>query len=47
MSDSELRKAIAILQNRADEARKRSEESDAQRIEQTIADYRDEMSQRL
>lgn len=47
MSDNELRKAISILQQRADDAHKRGVEDDASRIERTIADYRDEMSQRL
>lgn len=47
MSDNELRKAISILQQRADDAHKRGVEDDAARIERTIADYRDEMSQRL
>ncbi|MDV6262967.1 hypothetical protein BH92_10080 [Rhodococcoides fascians A21d2] len=47
MSDNELRKAIGTLQQRADDARKRGADDDAARIEHTIADYRDEMSQRL
>ncbi|OZC67092.1 hypothetical protein CH306_02925 [Rhodococcus sp. 15-725-2-2b] len=47
MSDNELRKAIGTLQQRADDARKRGAADDAARIERTIADYRDEMSQRL
>lgn len=47
MSDNELRKAIGTLQHRADDARKRGADDDAARIERTIADYRDEMSQRL
>ncbi|MDV8024547.1 MULTISPECIES: hypothetical protein [Nocardiaceae] len=47
MSDNELRKAIGTLQQRADDARKHGADDDAARIERTIADYRDEMSQRL
>lgn len=47
MSDNELRKAIGTLQQRADDARKQGTDDDAARIERTIADYRDEMSQRL
>lgn len=47
MSDTELRKAIGTLQQRADDARKRGALEDAERIERTIADYREEMSQRL
>lgn len=47
MSDNELRKAIRTLQQRADDARKSGAEDDAARIEHTVAEYRDEMSQRL
>ncbi|WP_196248971.1 hypothetical protein [Rhodococcoides fascians] len=47
MSDNELRKAIGTLQHRADDARKRGADDEATRIENTVADYRDEMSQRL
>lgn len=47
MSDTELRKAIGTLQSRADDARKRGAGQEADRIEQTIADYREEMSKRL
>ena len=47
ISDNELRKAIGTLQHRADDARKRGADDEATRIENTVADYRDEMSQRL
>ncbi|WP_169914842.1 hypothetical protein [Rhodococcoides yunnanense] len=47
MSDAELRKAIGTLQSRADDARKRGADQDAQHIERTIAGYREEMSKRL
>jgi hypothetical protein len=47
MSDAELRKAIGTLQSRADDARKRGADQDADTIERTVAEYRDEMSRRL
>ena len=47
MSDNELRKAIRVLQSRADDARKRGEADDAARIERTVRDYQDEMTTRL
>lgn len=46
MSDTELRRAIGTLQHRADDARKRHDVDDAARIEQTVTQYRDEMSHR-
>lgn len=46
MSDAELRKAIATLQSRADDARRRGDEDDAVRIEHTVTDYRDDLSRR-
>ncbi|MBY6538367.1 hypothetical protein HQ325_06760 [Rhodococcus sp. BP-349] len=47
MSDNELRKAIRVLQSRADDARKRGDDDDAARIERTVRDYQDEMTTRL
>ncbi|MET4046313.1 MULTISPECIES: hypothetical protein [unclassified Rhodococcus (in: high G+C Gram-positive bacteria)] len=47
MSDTDLRKAIGTLQSRADDARRRGSEEDAERIEKTVNEYRDEMSRRL
>ncbi|MEV0945469.1 hypothetical protein [Rhodococcus sp. NPDC049939] len=47
MSDAELRKAIRVLRERADDARKRGQETDANEIEKTIRTYQEEMTQRL
>ncbi|WP_162556334.1 hypothetical protein [Prescottella subtropica] len=47
MSDTELRRAIRMLRDRADEARNRGRVDDADGIEKTIRDYQDEMAQRL
>lgn len=47
MSDNELRKAIRVMQSRADDARRRGEDADADRIERTVRDFQDEMSTRL
>ena len=47
MSDNELRKAIRVLQSRADHARRRGAEDDASRIERTVREYQDEMTTRL
>ncbi|WP_198163511.1 hypothetical protein [Rhodococcus sp. WMMA185] len=47
MSDAELRKAIRVLRERADDARKRGQDSDANEIEKTIRNYQEEMTQRL
>ncbi|KIQ17079.1 hypothetical protein ASG56_03530 [Rhodococcus sp. Leaf7] len=47
MSDNELRKAIRVLQSRADDARRRGAEDDASRIERTVREYQDEMTTRL
>ena len=47
MSDAELRKAIRVLRERADDARHRGREEDANGIERTIRTYQEEMAQRL
>ncbi len=47
MSDAELRKAIAVMQSRADDARRRGETEDADRIEATVNDFREDMAARL
>ncbi|CAM2782117.1 hypothetical protein RHDE110596_00940 [Prescottella defluvii] len=47
MSDNELRRAIRVLRDRADEARSHGRPDDAKGIEKTIRDYQDEMAQRL
>ncbi|WP_169846726.1 hypothetical protein [Rhodococcus marinonascens] len=47
MSDAELRKAIRVLHERADDARNRGQDSDANEIERTIRTYQEEMTQRL
>ncbi|GGG17119.1 hypothetical protein GCM10007304_34110 [Rhodococcoides trifolii] len=47
MSDNELRKAIKVMQSRADDATKRGDLDDAKRIERTVHDYQDEMTRRL
>lgn len=47
MSDNELRRAIRVLRDRADEARSHGRPEDADGIEKTIRDYQDEMAQRL
>ncbi|SEE34581.1 hypothetical protein SAMN04490220_7460 [Rhodococcus jostii] len=47
MSDAELRKAIRVLRERADDARHRGHDDDANGIEKTIRTYQEEMTQRL
>ncbi|QYB08225.1 hypothetical protein I1A62_38490 [Rhodococcus sp. USK10] len=47
MSDAELRKAIRVLRERADDARHRGNDDDANGIERTIRTYQEEMTQRL
>jgi hypothetical protein len=47
MSDNELRKAIKVMQSRADDAAKRGDHDDARRIEKTVHEYQDEMTRRL
>ncbi len=47
MSDNELRRAIRVLRDRADDARSHGRPEDADGIERTIRDYQDEMAQRL
>lgn len=47
MSDNELRKAIRVLRDRADDARNRGQVEDAEGIEKTIQAYQEEMAQRL
>ncbi|AMY19937.1 hypothetical protein R4172_04480 [Rhodococcus kroppenstedtii] len=47
MSDAELRKAIAVMQSRADDARRRGETEDADRMEATVNEFREEMATRL
>lgn len=47
MSDNELRRAIRVLRDRADDARSHGHPEDADGIERTIRDYQDEMAQRL
>ncbi|QNG17328.1 hypothetical protein G4H71_05075 [Rhodococcus triatomae] len=47
MSDAELRKAIRVLRDRADSAAAHGRRDDAERIESTIRDYQQEMSERL
>lgn len=47
MSDAELRKAIRVLRERAEDARNRGAGEDAESIENTIHTYQDEMSGRL
>ncbi|RDI35677.1 hypothetical protein DEU38_101155 [Rhodococcus sp. AG1013] len=47
MSDNELRRAIHVLRDRADEARSHGRPEDAEGLEKTIRDYQDEMAQRL
>ncbi|MBY6367985.1 hypothetical protein [Rhodococcoides corynebacterioides] len=47
MSDAELRKAIAVMQSRADDARRRGETEDADRIDRTVQEFREEMATRL
>ena len=46
-SDNELRRAIRVLRERADDARSHGRPEDADGIEKTIRDYQDEMTQRL
>lgn len=46
-SDAELRKAIAVMQSRADDARRRGETEDADRMEATVNEFREEMATRL
>lgn len=47
MSDNELRKAIRVMQSRADDARRRGDVTDADRIDRTVRDFQDEMTTRL
>ncbi|NLG56479.1 MAG: hypothetical protein GX542_12675 [Rhodococcus sp.] len=47
MSDSELKKAIRTLRERANTAATSGRTDDATRIESTIRDYQLEMTQRL
>ncbi|GAA4471463.1 hypothetical protein GCM10023094_02230 [Rhodococcus olei] len=47
MSDNELRRAIRMLRDRADDARGRHDDDAADAIERTIRDYQDEMATRL
>ncbi|MFZ2175133.1 MAG: hypothetical protein WAW17_14100 [Rhodococcus sp. (in: high G+C Gram-positive bacteria)] len=47
MTDAELRKAIKVLRERADDARHRGRDEDANGIEKTIRSYQEEMANRL
>lgn len=47
MSDSELKKAIRVLRERANSAAVDGRQDEADRIESTIRDYQGEMAERL
>lgn len=47
MSDAELRRAIRMLRDRADSARGRHDDAEAEVLENTIRGYQEEMATRL